>query len=602
MVNLEARGTGGPSLLFETAGSGAARGEPLRRGGAAPGGKLAPLHRVPAAPQRHEPDRAAPPGRPGREPGLHRRRGPLPHAPRRPGPPRSTLGAAPGGERARAGARARRARRRRERRVGLVRPARSLGGPLPGGVGTCRSRSLALLLARRVGGGRRPARRRPARGGSRSALLRRPPGRRRRRPSSGYGAGRALGLDPIFRPWVATPGPLVASFFLAGRRRRPPAGAPPRGRARADGLRAGHPRRSRRGRGGARRDPARGLVPAPRAVALAGGLAGLPGRRAADAGRTVADLATMLAARARAPPAGVAPLPGARARGRPRGGGHGRARRPAARTARRCGSRPGPAPSRVAVPAALGAAALAVAVAPPGRRRRRARAGRSSTSTRTPDRARPTSSRSSDLGRLPEQVRAAAPFSASARGPASAGERSARPSRLRRPRSRCPGRRSRCSETSREGDAVRWRARLRSPRGAPGAPGGHSTLGQDSLLHASTGIPVPTPCPSWPAGTAAGGSTGSPAGPEGRRGGAHARPRPGRSRSWSRTSRRACRRPRAAVAAARPPWAVTQQEGDVTLFTRRVRSGRTPRPVIHAAPRARLVGLGAARLRRAARR
>ncbi len=32
----------------------------------------------------------------------------------------------------------------------------------------------------------------------------------------GTGAGRALGLDPILRPWVANPGPLVASFFLAG--------------------------------------------------------------------------------------------------------------------------------------------------------------------------------------------------------------------------------------------------------------------------------------------------------------------------------------------------------------------------------------------------
>jgi hypothetical protein len=30
----------------------------------------------------------------------------------------------------------------------------------------------------------------------------------------------------------------------------------------------------------------------------------------------------------------------------------------------------------------------------------------------------------------------------------------------------------------------------------------------------------------------------------------------------------------AAVAAARPPWAVAQQEGDVTLFTRRVRIGK----------------------------
>ena len=32
----------------------------------------------------------------------------------------------------------------------------------------------------------------------------------------------------------------------------------------------------------------------------------------------------------------------------------------------------------------------------------------------------------------------------------------------------------------------------------------------------------------------------------------------------------------AAVAAARPPWVVTQQEGDVTLFTRRVRIEANP--------------------------
>jgi hypothetical protein len=124
-------------------------------------------------------------------------------------------------------------------------------------------------------------------------------------------------------------------------------------------------------------------------------------------------------------------------------------------------------------------------------------------------------------------------------------------------------------ETSRDGDAVRLRARIRSPRGAPelqiAIP---PTVNVRSF--AFDGIQVPLPVsklarwyggwwvyqlPAGPAGIVVVMEVTSP----------------GPFEIVVADQSSGLPPAAAAVATARPPWAVTLQEGDLTLFTRTVR-------------------------------
>lgn len=366
---------------------------------------------------------------------------------------------------------------------------------------------------------------------------------------AGYGAGRALGLDPILRPWVASPGSLVASFFLAGIAGALLPALLGGRRAGPDGLRA-----------------AIQLWLAGGAVALAATLPGasfvlLVPALVAAAGL---DLATVVAA-------GLVLFP------------------PAWLLYPALGHAAGPAVAAVVAIAALPIAPLAAAL--PARAR--------TIATATPlflsgvalaiALALPVADRdaperlvvyfhqeagrarilaSSDLGRLPPEVRAAAPFSDSAE--VRLGWGTLRPS-FEAPAGPLPvaGPEVEVLEVAREADVVRWRARLRSPRGAseiqlaipPSA---------NVRAFAFDGVAVPAPVPKLARWYGGWWVYRLPARPGGIEADLLAST-PGPLEIVVADQSPGLPPTAAAVAAARPPWVVTQQEGDVTLFTRRVR-------------------------------
>jgi hypothetical protein len=226
----------------------------------------------------------------------------------------------------------------------------------------------------------------------------------------------------------------------------------------------------------------------------------------------------------------------------------------------------------VALPASLGAVAVAVTVLLP------------MADTEAPERlvvyfhqdeGRARILASSDVGRLPPEVRAAAPFSESAE--VRLGWGTLRPS-FEAPAAPLPvaGPEVEVLEVARDGDVVRWRARLRSPRGAseiqlaipPSA---------NVRSFAFEGLTVPAPVPKlarWYGGWWVFRLPARPGGIEVELVAAT----PGPLEIVVADQSSGLPPAAAAVAAARPPWVVTQQEGDVTLFTRRVRiEAETPR-------------------------
>jgi len=379
----------------------------------------------------------------------------------------------------------------------------------------------------------------------------------------GFGAGRALGLDPIFRPWVANPGPLVAAFLLAG----VAGGLLPAlvlgGRAGPAGMRAG----LRLGFAAAAVALAATLPGASYlllAPSLVAGVSGILARRAGDRGDGVADVATMVAA-------GLVLLPPAwllyPALGHAAG--------PAVAAAMALVALPlaplaagTPVRARaiaVGIPGAVGAAALVAALLLPV------------ADADAPERlvvyfhqegSKARILASSDLGRLPPEVRAAAPFSAGAE--VRLGWGTLRPS-FEAPAAPlpAPGPEVEVREVSRAGETVRWSARIRSPRGA-----GEIQVAVppevNIMAFRADGAPVPSPVPKlarWYGGWWVYRLLSGPGGVEVE---LTARA-PGPFEVVIADQTTGLPPAAAAVAAARPPWVVTQQEGDVTLFTRRVR-------------------------------
>ncbi len=178
-----------------------------------------------------------------------------------------------------------------------------------------------------------------------------------------------------------------------------------------------------------------------------------------------------------------------------------------------------------------------------------------------------------DLGRLPGPVRDAAPFSATPR--ISFGWGALRPSFEAAVESLpVPGPEVAVLETSRVADGVRLRLRARSPRGAPeiqvAVP---PTVRVRSF--AFDGIPVPPPVPKlarWYGGWWVYRLPARPGGIEV----AMEATTPGAFEIVVADQSPGLPPAAQSVADARPPWVVTQQEGDVTLFTRTVRVEAKP--------------------------
>ncbi len=384
---------------------------------------------------------------------------------------------------------------------------------------------------------------------------------------AGHLAGRALGLDPIFRPWVANPGPLVASFLLAGT---------------AGGLLPALLLGGRAGPGGLR-DGVR-LLLAGMAVALAAtlpgasyllvvpalvwGVAGILARRAGARGEAATDLLTLVAA-------GLVLLPPAwllyPALGHAAGGAVAvtvaLVALPllplAAATTLRARA------AAVAIPALLGAVSLGVACLLPG------------ADADAPERVIVYFHQEADTplahvlayadsGRLPDAVRSAAPFSLTAR--VRFGWGALRPSfEAATDRLPVPGPEVEILEDRRDANELHWRARLRSPRGA-----GEIQLAVPPSVNIFAltldGVWVPLPVPKLARWYGGWWLYRFPARPEGIEV-AFAAESSGPVELVVADQSPGLPPAAAAVAAARPPWAVTQQEGDLTLFTRRVRIG-----------------------------
>ncbi len=383
----------------------------------------------------------------------------------------------------------------------------------------------------------------------------------------GFVAGRALGLDPIFRPWVASPAPLVASFLLAGLA----GGLLPAlvlGRRAATGLRPGILLGLAAGAVAlaATLPGASYLLLAP---SITGGAIGLLGRRAGEPGQPLADLATMVAAGlVLLPPAWLLYPALGHAAGPAVGAAVALVALPLAPLAAAATTRV--RALAVALPATLGAVSLAVAVLLPV------------ADADAPERVivyfhQDAASgaahvlASTDTGHLPEQVRAAAPFSASAR--VRFGWGALRPS-FEAPAAPLPveGPVVEELEAVREGEAVRWRARLRSPRGASelqvAIP---PSVNVRSFAFEGRAVPDPVPkLARWYGGWRVYRLPAHPGGIEVEL----VVSTPGPFEVVVADQSPGLPPAGAAVAAARPPWAVTQQEGDVTIFTRSVRIER----------------------------
>ena len=365
----------------------------------------------------------------------------------------------------------------------------------------------------------------------------------------GYGAGRAPGLDPVLRPWVASPGPLVASFFLAGL---------------AGGLVPALLAGRRTGPEGLR--AAIRLWLAVGTVALAATLPGASFVLLVPALVAVAglDLATAVAGGlVLFPPAWLLYPALGHAAGPVVAAVVAMVTLPLAPLAAAATSRI--RTLSVALPASLGAVAVAVTVLLPMADRE---APERLVVYFHQDEGRARILASSDLGRLPPEVRAAAPFSESAE--VRLGWGTLRPS-FEAPAAPLPvaGPEVEVLEVARDGDVVRWRARLRSPRGAseiqlaipPSA---------NVRSFAFDGLTVPAPVPKlarWYGGWWVYRLPAHPGGIEVELLAAT----PGPLEIVVADQSSGLPPAAAAVAAARPPWVVTQQEGDVTLFTRRVR-------------------------------
>ncbi len=380
----------------------------------------------------------------------------------------------------------------------------------------------------------------------------------------GLAAGRARGLDPILRPWVASPAPLVAAFLLAGL-----AGAA----VTAVALSSTGPAALR---GGVRIGLALGatvlaavipgasfllLVPA-----LAGAACGLAASGRGAGAEAMADLATVAAgAVVLLPPAWLLYPALGHSAGAP-------AALLVALAAVPLAPQLAALPWRerlvaAAVPAAAGGLSLAVALALPV------------SGPGAPERVvvyfhqdldagRARVLASPDTGRLPDAVRAAAPFSSA--------PRVALPWGALRPSFEAPapalaygGPAVEDLRASREGNLLRASFRLRSARGAPEL---QVAIPPSVPLRSLSvnGVAVPPPAPKldrWFGGWSVLRVTAPPEGVEVSLSAEHAGPLDVTVADASPELPPVA----AAVARARPAWAITQQEGDVSLFTRALR-------------------------------
>ncbi|HET8723728.1 MAG TPA: M20/M25/M40 family metallo-hydrolase [Anaeromyxobacteraceae bacterium] len=385
----------------------------------------------------------------------------------------------------------------------------------------------------------------------------------------GLAAARAPRLDPVLRPWVAHPEPLVAAFFFSGLA----AAALPAwllgARAGAEGFRSG----SRLALALAsvvlavKLPGASYLLVLPAlaggAVATAAAIAGRP-----SAGGAASDLTALLVgALVLLPPAWLLEP------------GLGHAAGPAAAAVLALVALPlaplaaglSPRARRLAtgVPAVAAAACLALGLYLPG-------ADRDApervviTFHQDVDAGTARILASADSGRLPPELRAAAPFSGDSA--VRLGWGALRPAfAAGAPPLPDPAPLLEVLEARRDGAALRWRGRLHSPRGAEEL---QLAIPPEVKVGAARleGVPVPRPVaklgrwfggwsvlrfPSRPGGVVLEMElTAASAGPV-------ELVLADRSRALPPAAAR--------VAGARPPWVVTVQEGDGTLFTRRVR-------------------------------
>jgi hypothetical protein len=387
----------------------------------------------------------------------------------------------------------------------------------------------------------------------------------------GLGAARALGLDPIFRPWVATPAPLVTAFFLSGIAGAGGAAVVLAGPAGPAGLRDGiRFTLAVLAVGLAAILPGTSyLLLAPAAI---GGVVGI-GAMLTDneRWREACDLATMLAAALVLLPPAWLLYPAL-----------GHAAGPAAAAAVALVALPlaplvagrsrATSLAVVGAPGLLALAALGISLSLPV------------ADADAPERVvvyfhqdaatgRARVLAHSDLGRLPAPLRAAAPFSDAPR--IAFGWGALRPSfEAEAAPLPVPGPEVALLEATRSGEVVRARLRASSPRGAPeiqiALPSSVEVRG-----FSFEGIPVARPVPkiarwyggwwlyrlpAWPGGIEVSLEVASPGPFEI----VVADQSPGLPPAVR------------AVADARPPWAVTQQEGDVTLFTRTLRIEAKP--------------------------
>jgi hypothetical protein len=382
----------------------------------------------------------------------------------------------------------------------------------------------------------------------------------------GFGAGRAMGLDPIFRPWVASPGPLVAAFFLSGIAGAAIPALLLGGRAGPAGLRGGI-RIAFSVLAIALSVTLPGTSYLLLAPALVGGLAGLLASfTRSEWTPAAADLATTLAGSlVLLPPAWLLYPALGHVAGAAAAATVAIAALPLAALAGALSLRA--RLSAAAAPALLAVAGLAAALALPV------------ADVDSPERVivyfhqdaatgRARILAHSDLGRLPDPVRAAAPFSSTAQ--VAFGWGRLRPSfEAETAPLPVPGPEVEVLETSRDGDAVRLRARIRSPRGAPELQVAISpTVTVRSFSFDGIQVPLPvSKLARWYGGWWV---YGLPARPEGIVVVMEVTS-PGPFEIVVADQSSGLPPAAAAVASARPPWAVTVQEGDLTLFTRTVR-------------------------------
>lgn len=387
----------------------------------------------------------------------------------------------------------------------------------------------------------------------------------------GLGADRALGLHPVLRPWVASPSPLIAAFLLAGLSGAAVPALLAGRRAGAEGIRSGTR-----------------LVLSVLAVAVAAWVPGasylllLPslawGLVPALVGRPsraapLSDLAALLAGSLVLLPPAWLLYPGL-----------GHVAGPAISATLALAALP-----LVPVTAGLGFRGRVAATLLPAL----AAAGALAVALRLPvadmdaperivvgfhqdlDTGKSWVLASPDLGRLPPEMRQAAPFSASARPrvgwggirPAFAAEAAPLP---------VPGPEAETLAASRSGDLLRWRGRLRSPRGATELQLGIPPSVKISSI-SMDGIPVPPPATKlsrWYGGWWLLTFPAPPGGVEIELAVSGAGPVEVVVADRSPDLPPAA----AAVAAARSSGAVPQQEGDGTLFTRSVRIDAEPAP------------------------